>query len=217
MREGFEGFDGGVLGARVVAQAEEPAPELGEARKLAGGAILDAGVFDQADEKHLRLAQLLGRDRGAGVHDMGGQMRGHRPVEVVSLHPGDVVHRVGQVHHMGVDIGAEALVIGRRGAQEEVAAPERAQVKVELALGVDEQRAAALLLEHLAAVGAVEGEVFGQVGQIAPVGLGAEIGPAFEAREGELREQFVDDPEHRSEATGGLGRELVDELEIAAQ
>ena len=126
---------------------QEPAPEQGEAGEiLRGVAYSIAGVLDEADEEHLRRGELFGGDRGGAVLQMRGLMGGHGAVELRPRHIAQIVHRIGQVHDVMLDIGPEAFVIGRARAQEEIPPPERAQVEIELALAVDEERAAPLLL-----------------------------------------------------------------------
>jgi hypothetical protein len=143
-----------------------------------------------------------------------------RRLGAVELQAGDVaqgIHRIGHVHDVLLDVGLEIRIVRAGGAQEEIAAPERAQVEVELALRVDEQGATAFLLQHGAAVRRFQVEVGRQVGEIAPVGLRAEVGPAAQAAQGQLGEQLVDMAQHRPQAAGRGGRQLVDEGQVAAQ
>ena len=144
-------------------------------------------------------------------------MRGDGAIEFQPPNPADVVDRIGQVYDVRLDIGLEVRAVGLGRAQEEVPPPERPQIEIQLALDVDEQRAAPLLLEHGTAVVGLEVEIVDQVVEVAPVGLGAEVSPAAQAAEGKLGEQLVDVVQHRAQAARGPGGKLVNELQVLAQ
>ena len=71
----------------------------------------------------------------------------------------------------------EAFAVSRCRTQEEIPSPQRSQVEVELALRIDEQRAAPFLLQHLLAVGTFNVEILDEVIQVAAIGFGAKVRP----------------------------------------
>ena len=105
-------------------------------------------------------------------------MGGHRPIELYPRDPAERIDRIGEVEDMVVDIGPEAFVVGCRRPKEEVAAPQGPEIEIQLALRVDEEGAAPLLLEYREAVLALQGEISGERIVVAAIGLGAEIAPA---------------------------------------
>ena len=117
---------------------------------------------------------------------MGGKMGRLGAIDLCAGNVANRVNGIGKVQHMVFTVRPKALVVCSGGPQEEISSPQCSQVEVEFALGVDEQRAAPLLLQHLLAVGALEAEVLNEVFEIAAVGVRAEAGPAFQAGQGQL-------------------------------
>ena len=145
------------------------------------------------------------------------EMSGHRAVQFESAQFSDGVDGVGQVHNVVIDVGPEAFVVGRSGAQEEVAAPKGAKIEVELALSIDEQGAATFLLQNRQRVLGLQGEILDEVIEIPPIGLGAEVCPSLETAQGQLGEQVVDVLQHGAKTARRLRGELMDELQVPAQ
>ena len=216
-RRALEQLDCRVLGRRAHGPLDEAAPQPAHAGEAARRAPLDARILDEADEEALRRRQRLGRLRRARVDQVRRHVRGHRAVQVDPAAACEVVGGIGQVQRARLDERAPAGVVGRRRAQEEVAPPEGAQVEDEPALAVDEQRAAALALQHRAAVLGLQPEVRRLPRQVAPVGLGAEVDPAPQPRQRQLAEQLVERAEHRPQAARRARREPVQQRQVGAQ
>jgi len=91
---------------------EHAPPEAAEAGEFLHGVVFDAGVFQEADEEHLRRGERLGGQGLGGVHEVGGHVRGHGPVEFQSGDVAEVVHGVGQVQDARFQEGAEPFQVG---------------------------------------------------------------------------------------------------------
>ena len=199
----------------VMLNGQQRPPQLFQTGKILYRAILDPGILHEADKEHLRRAELLGRQGFMGVDHVSALVHDHGAIEFVPRHAADTIDGVGHMHDPPFEIGFEAVVIRRRRPQEEIAPPQCPQIEIELALIVDEERAAALLLQHRLGIFGLKRKVFGLTGKIAGIGLGTIERPALEAAQGQLRQQLIHDTQHGPQATRRLGRQLVDQLQIA--
>jgi hypothetical protein len=190
-----------------------------EPRKIADRERLDTRVLEHLDQLHLRRHQLLGAD-GAGAVDHVGRAVGGGGA--VGLDPGDPAEAVEGIRQMDLEVfdeGAQTLarlVVARGRAHEEGPCPECAQIEVELALVVDEQGPAALLLKHRARRLGLKPEIGHLTVEIACMGLSAPERPAAQTAERELGEQLVHVLHHRAQATRRLARQLMQQVEIPA-
>ena len=169
-------------------QREEQAAQAGV---FADQQRLDAAVLEELDRHALERAPVVGDLRlgPAAVADDVGE-RG-----TVAVEAGDVACIV--VHVRQAD--AELVVIRNRladfvergGVRHQVVAvlPQAAQVQIELALDVHQQRAVALALQHGAGVGRLQAEVILLPLGVAAVVADAVFDPVLQAGERELAEQ----------------------------
>ena len=195
-------------------------PQLAHAGELARGQCFDTRVLEQSDQEHLRRIELLHGKRFVRVHQMRGRMRGGGPVQFFARQAGDIIECIRQVDHARLDerpVSLAGLVIAGGRAHEEIAAPEGAQIKIELALVVDEQCPAPLLLQHRLTVGALEVEVRELCRKIAQVCLRAPQRPAPQATERQLGQQLIEMRQHGPQTTRDLGGKLMNQAKITAQ
>ena len=195
-------------------------PQLAQPRKLADGERLDAGVLDHADHPHLQRGQRLGGKRRPRIREMCGGVGGGGAVQLEAAHGAARVVRVGQMDDAVRDEGPVALPgfeVAAGGPQEEIAPPQRAQVHPDAPLHIDEEGAAALLLQHGEGVRTLQPKVADLRLEVGAVRLGAPHRPAAQSPEGELREQGLEAVEHRPHAPRRLGEEFPEQAQVAAE
>ncbi len=98
----------------------------------------------------MRRAQIIGLNRFRCINDMRRGVRGRRSIDIDTVDAIETIECVGQMHQVVFDIGSAALTgfeIVRGRAHEKCARPQRTQVKIELAVVIDEQRTPPLPLQ----------------------------------------------------------------------
>ncbi len=200
-----------------VAEGEQRTPQFFQAGKLIRRLVLNPRILHQTDKVHLRRAQLLGRKARIGVAQMRCHMRSGSAVQLKTCDVAQIVDRIGHMEDAVLDIGFEIGIVRAGGTEEKIPPPQRTQIEVQLALGLDEEDATTLLLQHRLAVGRLEIEVLGEIVKIAAIGLGAEIGPAAQAAQGQLGEQLIHVVEHGAHAPCRRGGYLVNQGEVTAK
>ncbi len=168
---------------------------------------VDAAVLEELDRHALERTPVVGNlcRAPAAVADHVGQ---HRAVAVDPRYAAFRLEDVRHAHAELVEIRHRLahLVEGGGVGHELVAvAPEGAQIQVELALDVGEQRAAALALQHRAAVGEREGEIFLLPFRMAAVIEDAVLDPVLQAAERQQIQQEGRLFEQRDQAGAGEG------------
>ena len=136
-RHSLQQGDSGVLWCICIVDVEQRTPEFFQAGKILHGTILDPCIFHEADEKHLRRAELFGGEWLVGIHQVCALVDDHGAVKLVSLHIVNAIHCIGQVYYAKFQIGFEAFVIGGAGTQEEITPPQGTQIEIHLALIID--------------------------------------------------------------------------------
>ncbi len=109
------------------------------------------------------------------------------------------------------------LGISRRRPHREIPAPQRPQIEIQPAVGIDEQGSAPFLLQHRQAVGGFQREILLKSIEVAGVRLRPPQCPATQAAQRQLLQQRVQTLQHRPETPRRLGRQLVDQCEVLAQ
>ena len=124
------------------------------------------------------------------MHDMRRRVRRRGTVDIDAVGIAAAIEGVRQMQQLRFDVGLAALagfeILGGR-AHEECPAPQRAQIEIELAVVVDEQRAAAFALQYVFRGFGGETEIAVLPVEIALVSLRAPVGPAAQAAQGQLR------------------------------
>ena len=199
---------------------EEPQPQTPQAGKLPVGKILDPGILEDFDHQALCRAQILANHRFTGVNEVRGRVRRRRAVDIDTLDAIVAVEGIRQVHQVVFDVRPAAppgFEIVRGRAHEKRARPQRPQVKIQLAMIIDEQRTAALALQHRLRGFGSDTEVSGLPFEIALISLRSPGGPAAQAAQRQFGQQFAQRLHHRTQAARRLAGELMQQFEITAQ
>ena len=132
----------------------------------------------------------------------------HRAVAVDAGNADRVVEDIRHAHAELVVVGdrlAQFIEGGRVGHQQLAVLPQCAQVEIELAFDVGEQRAVAFALQHRATIGGFEAEVFGLPLRMAGVIANAVVGPVSQAGRGQQIQQTRRLIEKMRQAGAGKG------------
>ncbi|MBV6411433.1 MAG: hypothetical protein GAKPKEKM_02293 [Rhodocyclaceae bacterium] len=198
-------------GLRVAGALDRPRMQgeqnRGEARILAHQQPVDARILEELDGEALEGAPVVGdlRRRPAPMAD---HVRQRRAVAVEAADAGARVVDVGQAHAEPVVVGhdpAQRVVGVGVGNQRLRVAPQRAQIQVEAALGVGEQRAVALALQHGAAVGERQLEIVLLLLRMVAVVADAVVDPVLQPGHRQLLDQLRRLAEEDRQAGAGEG------------
>jgi hypothetical protein len=215
-------------GARRRVQGQEDAAH---ARVGTHDQHLDAAVFENLDRQALHRAAVVGEHRRTPAA-MAGNVRQGGAVAVDAGNALRVVKDIGQADAGGVVIRQRSLLlvgIGRIRYESRAVAPQPAQVEVEQALLVDQQRAVALALQHGAAVRRLEAEVVALPLGMIRVVADAVIDPVAQPGDRQLLEQGRGLRKEIGQAgageslmnavdrTGGALGELLRQVQVALQ